>query len=256
MIERLGKGFSSRASALQHCYVPPRASVVQWLQREGALTLARVIFVDDEPSIRDMLAMHLRLAGHAGFPAQSAEEARTLLLEATFDIALLDVMLPGEDGFSLAEAFVQAGIPVLFLTAKTAVADRVRGLRLGADDYLLKPFEPDELLARMDAILRRTQKAVFEDGLLRVDYGARTAFVRGRELALTALEFELLALLTQNSGVALSRERLLAQVWGYGYVGETRTVDVHIQRLRAKLGADCIETVYKYGYRYAKRKDA
>ena len=218
--------------------------------------MARVIFVDDEPSIRDMLAMHLRLAGHAGFPAQSAEEARKLLLEATFDIALLDVMLPGEDGFSLAEAFVQAGIPVLFLTAKTAVADRVRGLRLGADDYLLKPFEPDELLARMDAILRRTQKAVFEDGLLRMDYGARAAFVRGRELALTALEFELLALLTQNSGVALSREKLLAQVWGYGYVGETRTVDVHIQRLRAKLGADCIETVYKYGYRYAKRKDA
>ena len=170
----------------------------------------------------------------------------------TPDLAILDIMLPGEDGFSLAETMMERAVPVLFLTAKTAVSDRVRGLRMGAEDYMLKPFEPEELLARVENILRRIRKARthFVFGALVVDLPSRRVTKGEREVALTALEFDLLAMLVRRSNVALSREALLSGVWGYAYQGETRTVDVHIQRLRGKIGAEYIETVYKYGYRF------
>lgn len=217
--------------------------------------MACILFADDEPMIRDMLRRHLQLAGHTCLTAQDGAEARKLLSEHEIDIALLDVMMPGEDGFSLAPAFLDKGIPVLFLTARTAVSDRVYGLRLGADDYILKPFEPAELLARIDVILRRAHKTSFRDAALSIDYNARTVFLHDKSISLTAMEFDLLSVLTQNAGAAMSREKLLALVWGWDYVGETRTVDVHVQRLRAKLGADMIETVYKYGYRYVRRME-
>ena len=136
-------------------------------------------------------------------------------------------MLPGEDGFSLAETMMERAVPVLFLTAKTAVSDRVRGLRMGAEDYMLKPFEPEELLARVENILRRTRKARthFVFGALVVDLPSRRVTKGEREVALTALEFDLLAMLVRRSNVALSREALLSGVWGYAYQGETRTVD-------------------------------
>ncbi|MEG0902363.1 MAG: response regulator transcription factor [Clostridia bacterium] len=216
--------------------------------------MARILFADDEPSIRNMLAEHLFLAGHECLLAEDAAQARELLKTHRVDVALLDVMLPGEDGFSLANSLVKRGIPVLFLTAKTAVADRVKGLRLGADDYILKPFEPAELLARVDAILRRTAKDLYQDERLTLDLAARTVVLAGKAVVLTALEFDLLALLTRNASRAMSREALLAQAWGWDYAGETRTVDVHVQRLRGKIGADAIETVYKYGYRYARKE--
>lgn len=218
--------------------------------------MARILFADDEPAITLMLSRHLRLAGHECLIAPDGARARRLLEEQPIDIALLDVMMPGEDGFALAPAFLEKGIPVLFVTARTDVRDRVYGLRLGADDYILKPFEPAELLARIDVILRRTGRGVYRDALLTVDPTARTVTLRGEPVALTAMEFDLLALLTQNAGAAMSREKLLLQVWGWNYTGETRTVDVHVQRLRAKLGAQCIETVYKYGYRYVRRTQA
>lgn len=216
--------------------------------------MARILLADDEPSIRAMLEAHLTLAGHTCLLCEDATQARAALELERLDVALLDVMMPGEDGFSLAQAFVERDIPVLFLTAKTAVDDRVRGLRLGADDYILKPFEPAELLARIDAILRRTATPVYRDALLTLDNAARTVTLSGMPITLTSLEFDLLSALTRNAGRAMSRERLLAQVWGYHYVGETRTVDVHVQRLRGKLGADAIETVYKYGYRYNRKE--
>ncbi|HPF87908.1 MAG TPA: response regulator transcription factor [Candidatus Limiplasma sp.] len=212
--------------------------------------MAKILVVDDEPSIVSMLCMHLKLAGYECLPAADAAQARTLLRSHTPDVALLDVMLPGEDGFALCEAFTKRAIPVIFLTAKTAVQDRVYGLRLGADDYILKPFEPSELLARIEVILRRTAKPRYQDTLLTIDFQGRTVLCHGQPAALTVLEFDLLAQLTQNAGQALTREVLLARVWGYDYVGETRTVDVHVQRLRKKLDTDRIETVYKYGYRY------
>jgi len=217
---------------------------------QGDVRVTSVLIVDDEPSIISMLCLHLKLAGYACLPAVNAAEARVALQTHALDIALLDVMLPGEDGFALCSAFTQRDIPVIFLTAKTAVQDRVFGLRLGADDYILKPFEPAELIARIEVILRRTTKPRYQDALLTMDFQGRTVRSNGQFVALTVLEFDLLSQLVQNVGQALTREALLARVWGYQYIGETRTVDVHVQRLRKKLGADCIETVYKYGYRY------
>ena len=212
--------------------------------------MALILLCDDEPSIREMLQAHLVLAGHTCLCAADAQESRKLLASQTPDVALLDVMMPGEDGFSLGKSLVAQGVPVLFLTAKTAVCDRVYGLRLGAEDYILKPFEPAELLARIDVILRRTQGGVYRDKRLVLDEKARSVQLHGSAITLTALEFDLLALLVRRRDMALTREALLTQVWGYDYVGETRTVDVHIQRLRQKIGADAIETVHKFGYRY------
>ena len=212
--------------------------------------MANILFVDDESAIRDMLKTVLKLAGHSPLEAADADQARQILQGQDADLALVDIMMPGEDGFSLARDLIASGIPVLFLTAKTAVQDRVRGLRMGAEDYVLKPFEPEELLARIDVILRRTQPKVYEEKNLRVDFDGRSVIVRGKPVTMTMTEFDLLALLVRNAGAALSRDKILSAVWGWDFIGETRTVDVHIQHLRAKLGNNTIETIYKYGYRW------
>lgn len=219
--------------------------------------MARIMIVEDEEAIRLVLSMHLSLVGHDVLLATDAGYAREQLAREEIDLAVLDIMLPGEDGFSLGEALIEKGVPVLFLTAKTGLSDRVRGLRMGAQDYMLKPFEPAELLARVENILKRTHRedAQLVCGALAIDFGARRATLKGQEIPLTALEFDLLALLARRQNVAMSREELLAGVWGYDFVGETRTVDVHIQRLRAKIGAGYIETVYKYGYRFSHKQE-
>ena len=214
--------------------------------------MAHLLLVEDDASVRQIVTLQLSLVGYDVRAAEDAVQARRMLEEKTPDLAILDIMLPGEDGFSLAGTMMEQAVPVLFLTAKTAVSDRVRGLRMGAEDYMLKPFEPEELLARVENILRRTKKerTRFVCGTLVVDLPSRRVTKDGHEVALTALEFDLLAMLVRRSNVALSREALLSGVWGYAYQGETRTVDVHIQRLRGKIGAEYIETVYKYGYRF------
>ena len=214
--------------------------------------MASLLLVEDDASVRQVVTLQLSLVGYDVQAAEDAGQARRMLEEKTPDLAILDIMLPGEDGFSLAETMIERAIPVLFLTAKTAVCDRVRGLRMGAEDYMLKPFEPEELLARVENILRRTKKEQtrFVFGALEIDLPSRRVMKGGRKVALTALEFDLLAMLVRRNNVALSREALLSGVWGYTYQGETRTVDVHIQRLRGKIGAEYIETVYKYGYRF------
>ena len=212
--------------------------------------MANILFVDDESAIRDMLKTVLKLAGHSPLEAADADQARQILQGQDADLALVDIMMPGEDGFSLARDLIASGIPVLFLTAKTAVQDRVSGLRMGAEDYVLKPFEPEELLARIDVILRRTQPKVYEEKNLRVDFDGRSVIARGKSVTMTMTEFDLLALLVRNAGAALSRDKILSSVWGWDFIGETRTVDVHIQHLRAKLGNNTIETIYKYGYRW------
>ena len=214
--------------------------------------MASLLLVEDDTSVRQVVTLQLSLVGYDVQAAEDAGQARRMLEEKTPDLAILDIMLPGEDGFSLAETMIERAIPVLFLTAKTAICDRVRGLRMGAEDYMLKPFEPEELLARVENILRRTKKEQtrFVFDALEIDLPSRRVMKGGREVALTALEFDLLAMLVRRNNVALSREALLSGVWGYTYQGETRTVDVHIQRLRGKIGAEYIETVYKYGYRF------
>ena len=211
-----------------------------------------VFLVEDEPNIRRLTGMHLQLAGYNVIELEDAACARDALRKERPALALLDIMMPGEDGFSLGEDLIRAGIPVIFLTAKTAVTDRVKGLRMGAYNYVLKPFEPAELLARVENVLKRTRadSSVYERGDLRVNFETREVWRNGEPVSLTTLEFNLLQALIEAGRTALSREELLNAVWGYHYTGETRTVDVHVQRLRGKIGADRIETIIKYGYRF------
>lgn len=211
-----------------------------------------IFLVEDEPSIRRLTGMHLQLAGYNVKELEDAACARDALRKERPALALLDVMMPGEDGFSLGEDLIRAGIPVIFLTAKTAVPDRVLGLRMGAHDYILKPFEPAELLARVENVLRRSRPdtSVYERGDLRVNFETREVWRGGEPVTLTTLEFNLLQALIGAGRTAMSREELLGAVWGYHYTGETRTVDVHVQRLRGKIGADRIETIIRYGYRF------
>ncbi len=211
-----------------------------------------VFMVEDDPNIRMLTGMHLQLAGYAVRELEDAGAARAALEEEKPALVLLDIMMPGEDGFSLGEYLIREGIPVIFLTAKTAVTDRVRGLRLGAQDYILKPFEPAELLARVENTLKRTRVKtdVYERGDLKVNFETREVWRGGKPVTLTTLEFNLLKTLIESGRTALSRDELLNAVWGYNYIGETRTVDVHIQRLRGKIGAERIETIIRYGYRF------
>ena len=211
-----------------------------------------IFLVEDEPNIRMLTGMHLQLAGYNVMELEDSAAARDALRKERPALVLLDIMMPGEDGFSLGQDLINAGIPVIFLTAKTAVPDRVRGLRMGAHDYILKPFEPAELLARVENVLKRTQpeNTVYERGDLRVNFETREVWRNGNPVSLTTLEFNLLKTLIEAGRTAMSREELLGAVWGYHYTGETRTVDVHVQRLRGKIGADRIETIIRYGYRF------
>ena len=196
--------------------------------------------------------MHLQLAGYDVKELEDAACARDALREGKPALVLLDIMMPGEDGFSLGEDLIKAGIPVIFLTAKTAVPDRVKGLRMGAHDYILKPFEPAELLARVENVLKRTQSdsSIYECGDLRVNFETREVWRNGIPVSMTTLEFNLMKALIDAGKTAMSREDLLTAVWGYHYTGETRTVDVHVQRLRGKIGNNRIETLVKFGYRF------
>ena len=214
--------------------------------------MANILIVEDEKAINDLIMMNLRLVGYSCRQAFDGTEAAASLLEFNPDLVLLDVMIPYKDGFSLMEEKVFGGIPVIFLTAKDSMSDKVRGLKLGADDYIAKPFETVELLARVEAVLRRTAPSdrVFAIGRASVRLDQRVAAVDGTAVSLTNREFELLEALIVNRNIALSREKLLSIAWGYDYAGDTRTVDVHITKLRKKLSLeDYIKTVYKIGYR-------
>ena len=213
--------------------------------------MANILIAEDAPAINNLMAANLRLVGHGCEQAFTGEQALALAAQKTFDLVLLDVMLPGVDGFGV-KSKLPPDQPVIFVTAKTALDDKLRGLGLGAEDYIVKPFEVLELLARVETVLRRTSRntTVFEFRDLVVDLNARQVRRAGRAVALTPQEFALLEALVVNRNLALSREKLLALAWGYDYEGETRTVDVHIQRLRKKLGLEQeIQTVFKVGYR-------
>ena len=212
--------------------------------------MAKILIVEDELPINNLIKKNLELVGHDCFSVFDGEAVFDALENAEFDLILLDIMLPKFDGFQVMEEIKD--IPVIFLTARSDVSDRVKGLKLGADDYIVKPFEMLELLARIEAVLRRTQKniAVFSLDNVDVNMTDRTVKVDGKDADLLPKEFELLEVLIRNQNIALSRDKLLELAWGYDYTGETRTVDNHIQKLRSKLGwEDRIKTVYKLGYR-------
>ena len=214
--------------------------------------MRKFLIVDDEEKIRELIRMNLELAGYKCDEAEDGEMALEKLNKFSPDLALLDIMLPKKNGYEIAQSFIKQNVPIIFLTAKDSVTDKVKGLKLGADDYIVKPFESMELLARIEVVLRRTGKFsdIFEYRNIKVDFAKREVFKNNEKIEMTAQEFELLKVLIQNKNLALSREKLLESAWGYDYYGDTRTVDMHIQRLRKKLSwDDIIVTVYKYGYR-------
>jgi DNA-binding response OmpR family regulator len=216
-----------------------------------------VVVIEDDPHIADLVDLYLRRDGFRVLLARDGEEGLRVVTQEDPSIVILDVGLPGRrDGFDVCrEIRVSSNRPVLFLTARDDEVDRVLGLELGADDYLVKPFSPRELVARVRAILRRTREtAVPQDivnvGDLEVDLRRREARRMGEAVALTTREFDLLAFLSGNIGLALSRQQLLDGVWGADWYGDERTVDVHVAQLRKKLGESLpLATVWGVGYR-------
>lgn len=213
--------------------------------------MANILIVEDEEAINQLIKQNLRLAGHECTQVYDGLKAKELLLGAgTFDLIIMDVMLPHIDGFTLMQYVKE--IPVIFLTAKNQLEDKLTGLTSGAWDYLTKPFEMLELIARINLVLQKTRKdnKLMHISDVCVNLEARTVSRNGEEIELTKQEFDLLEILILNRNIALSREKLLDLAWGYDYMGDTRTVDVHITKLRKKLNLEqYIKTVYKTGYR-------
>ena len=214
--------------------------------------MIKILVVEDEAAISNLIATNLTDAGYSCTCAFDGIQALEKIESAAFDLILLDIMLPKVDGYELLEYIKPLDIPVIFLTAKPTVADKVRGLKSGAEDYLTKPFEIIELLARMETVLRRYHK---NDPLIQVhditiDTRSRTVKKSGVPINLTVKEYELLLLFVQNKNIALFRDRIYERIWEEMYLGDSRTVDLHVQRLRKKLGwEDKIIAVYKVGYR-------
>jgi two-component system OmpR family response regulator len=220
----------------------------------------RLLLVDDEPSLREPLAEYLSDQGFDVVQAEDAAKARSLLAESTPDLVLLDIMMPGEDGLSLCRHLIEAKkVPVIFLTARGEATDRIVGLEIGADDYVVKPFGFAELVARMEAVLRRSRPVLpvrvparppVRLAGVEIDLDARTVRAHGGPVRLTRKEFDLLALLAEQPGAVRTRAEILQRVWQSTWQGSSRTLDVHVASLRAKLDApDLVETVRGVGYR-------
>lgn len=215
--------------------------------------MIKILIVEDEKAISDLIYMNLTDAGYQCTRAMDGMTACDLLVEHTYDLALLDIMLPEVDGYELLEYIRPLEIPVIFITAKAGLKDRVKGLELGAEDYIVKPFEIVELLARVKVVLRRYHK--LEEGSLaihdvRIDIENHTVWKEKAEIELTPKEFELLLLFARNPNITLFRDKIYEAVWETAFTGDTRTLDLHVQRLRKKLGLESyLKTIYRCGYR-------
>lgn len=219
--------------------------------------MQKILIVEDDESIANLININLTAEGYFCVCAFNGTIGADYIEKEFFDLILLDIMLPEINGYELLEYIKPIGTPVIFLTAKSGVNDRIKGLKLGADDYIAKPFQIGELIARVEALLRRygkiNKKLTFAD--VEVDMVSRIVYKSGELIELTVKEFDLLAALIQNKNVALYRERLYEKVWGEEYMGDTRTLDSHIQRLRRKLDWDrYIKTVFRIGYRLEDRE--
>ena len=230
-----------------------------------SIHVSHILIVEDDKDIADLIAHSLQKAGYATETAASGTAVLPKVKAAAPDLILLDLMLPGMDGLLVCQALrgdpATAAIPIIMLTARGDEAERIAGLELGADDYVTKPFSPRELTARVGALLRRVQRparapdGVLTYGPLAIDVERHAVHIGGEEVRLTAKEFLLLQYLVEHRGRVLSRDLLLSDVWGYQYTGGTRTVDVHVRRLREKLPflADAIVTIKQFGYRLEDR---
>lgn len=213
----------------------------------------QILIIEDEKSIADMVKMCLTKNGYICETVNDGMTAIKKIEEKRYDLILLDIMLPDIDGYDLIDYIKQFDIPVIFVTAKTSVPDRVKGLKFGAEDYISKPFDLEELLARVGTVLRRYHKAerILEVGKIKIDTLSRTVLLDGVLIPLPAKEYDLLLFLVRNKNIALYRESIFEQVWQEPYLGNTRTIDLHIQRLKKKLNlGDAIETIYKVGYKF------
>ncbi len=217
----------------------------------------KILVVEDEQSIAEMVKLCLSKNGYMCETVNDGMAATQKIEEKRYDLILLDIMLPDIDGYDLIEYIKQFDIPVIFVTAKTSVPDRVMGLKLGAEDYISKPFDLEELLARVATVLRRFHKTekILEVGKIKIDTLERTVLLNGNPVILPAKEYDLLLFLVRNKNIALYRETIFEQVWQEPYFGNTRTIDLHIQRLKKKLDlGDAIETIYKVGYKFRAEK--
>lgn len=223
--------------------------------------MARILIVDDEPKITELIKKYASFEGHETDEAYDGMAAIEKCRNGSFDIVVMDIMLPELDGFSAVKEIRKfSDVPVIMLSARGEEYDKIHGFEVGADDYLVKPFSPKELMMRIDAILKRVKRSdnrsnrVMEYGQVSIDLDARMVYVNGEEVNLTPKEYDLLVYLTENAGIALSRENLISTVWGYDYFGDDRTLDTHIKLLRKNLG-DCskrITTLRGVGYRFEK----
>ncbi|MBQ1954481.1 MAG: response regulator transcription factor [Clostridia bacterium] len=214
--------------------------------------MINILIVEDEKAISNLMTMSLKRTGYNCTCVYNGADAADMLEKKRFDLVLLDVMLPGVDGFTLMEFIRPKEIPVIFITAKNSLDDRVRGLRMGAEDYIVKPFEVLELIARVDVVLRRFNKteSLMKIGGLEIDTEGMRVTKNGSEISLTPKEYEILLLFVHNPGVALYREIIYERVWNEDFPFGSKTVDLHIQRLRKKVGwENKIRAVNKVGYR-------
>ena len=221
-----------------------------------------LLIVDDESRIRSLIAKYAAFEGYEVREAENGMQAVELCRENHYDLIIMDVMMPELDGFSaVREIRKKSGVPVIMLSARGEEYDRIHGFELGIDDYVVKPFSPKELMMRVSAVLKRngggeekTPEDVVTLGDLTVDFTARRVLVQGKELDLSPKEYELLFYMVRNRGIALTREKLISEVWGYDFFGDDRTLDTHIKLLRRQLGpcADRITTLRGVGYRFEK----
>ena len=214
--------------------------------------MTKILIVDDEKPICDLIDINLTAAGYNCRAVQDGLQAISLIEQEKFDLILLDIMLPGADGYDIMEYIRPLKVPVIFITAKHEVKDRVKGLRLGAEDYLVKPFDVVELVARVEVVLRRFNKTrkLLQAGDVVIDMDARKVTKAGQPVVLTNKEYGLLLLFIQNKNVALFKETLYEKVWGDEYIADSRTLELHVQRLRKKMNWETnLVAVYKVGYR-------
>ncbi|SOC16894.1 DNA-binding response OmpR family regulator [Ureibacillus xyleni] len=230
--------------------------------------MTTVLIVDDEIDMRNLIEVMLSSSNFNTLAVSNGEEAFRYIKQYDIDLILLDVMMPGEDGFIVCKKIREiSSIPIIFLTARDANEDKVKGLTIGGDDYIVKPFTSSELVARINAVLRRTGNHIesinykyIHYGLIKLDEIARKVFVGSENVPLTLKEYELLHLFMQNPKSVYSREQLLERIWNIDYAGGTRTVDTHIKTLRLKLAkhskeaSEYIQTVWGIGYRFEKNK--
>lgn len=217
--------------------------------------MAKILIVEDDSTIRNLILLALQMENYNAIAAEDGEVAISKLNEEDIDLILLDIMLPKIDGYGVLQKIQNKNIPVIFLTAKSSIQDKVMGLKLGADDYITKPFEPLELLARIEALLRRSRVDKKKSETITFKHimvleNERTVTMNNEEIYLTPKEFDLLLEFLNHKNIVLTREVLLNRIWGYDFCGETRTVDMHVKRLREKLNLkDYLQTMYKVGYK-------